>query len=121
MLRGSVPIGRFSGTTVRAHWSAVAIAAMLGVALIPTVGVVVGLLGILYGGLGVAQAGQNAMNVVLAVPRNRRPNPLKSRGKSLLLLLTVGLGVVATGTSLALDAMSRMAGRDGARVGGASP
>jgi membrane protein len=60
--------------------------------------VVVGLLGILYGGLGVAQAGQNAMNVVWAVPRNRRPNPLKSRGKSLLLLLTVGLGVVATTT-----------------------
>jgi membrane protein len=58
--------------------------------------VVVGLAGILYGGLGVAQAGQNAMNVIWAVPRNRRPNPIKSRLRSLLLLLSVGLGVVAT-------------------------
>src|SRR6195952_5922405 len=58
--------------------------------------IVVGLLGILYGGLGVAQAGQNAMNIVWAVPRNRRPHPIQSRGKSLLLLATVGLGVVAT-------------------------
>src|ERR1700712_2369313 len=58
--------------------------------------VVVGLAGILYGGLGVAQAGQNAMNIIWAVPRNRRPHPIQSRGKSLLLLATVGLGVVAT-------------------------
>ncbi|HSP37987.1 MAG TPA: YihY/virulence factor BrkB family protein [Frankiaceae bacterium] len=58
--------------------------------------VLVGLVGILYGGLGIAQAGQNAMNVIWAVPRNRRPNPIKSRLKSVILLLTVGLGVVAT-------------------------
>jgi YihY family inner membrane protein len=58
--------------------------------------ILVGLVGVLYGGLGVAQAGQNAMNAIWAVPRNRRPNPLKSRAKSLLLLVTVGLGVVAT-------------------------
>lgn len=60
------------------------------------VGLVVGIVGSLYGGLGVAQAGQNAMNVAWAVPRNNRPNPLKARGRSLLLLGTVGLGVVGT-------------------------
>jgi membrane protein len=59
-------------------------------------GVVVGVLGSLYGGLGVAQAGQNAMNVAWAVPRNSRPNPLKARGRSLLLLGTVGLGVIGS-------------------------
>lgn len=61
-----------------------------------TIGVLVGILGSVYGGLGVAQAGQNAMNVAWAVPRNSRPNPLKARGRSLLLLGTVGLGVVGT-------------------------
>ncbi len=59
-------------------------------------GLAVGIVGTLYGGLGVAQAGQNAMNVAWAVPRNERPNPIKARGRSLLLLGTVGLGVAAT-------------------------
>jgi membrane protein len=54
----------------------------------------VGLIGIVYGGLGIAQAGQNAMNVIWAVPRNRRPNPIKARLRSFLLLLTIGLGVL---------------------------
>jgi uncharacterized BrkB/YihY/UPF0761 family membrane protein len=36
------------------------------------------------------------MNIIWAVPRNRRPNPIKSRLKSLLLLVTVGVGVLAT-------------------------
>jgi YihY family inner membrane protein len=58
--------------------------------------VVVGLLGSAYGGLGVAQAGQNAMNQVWAVPRNRRPNPLKARGRSVVLLLLLGVGVLLT-------------------------
>ncbi len=61
-----------------------------------TSGLVVGLVGSLYGGLGVAQATQNAMNVAWAVPRNSRPNPFKARGVSVLLLVTVGLGVIAT-------------------------
>lgn len=60
------------------------------------VGVVVGILGALYGGLGIAQALQNAMNVAWAVPRNSRPNPIKARGRSLLLLGTVGLGIIGT-------------------------
>lgn len=50
----------------------------------------------LYGTLGVAQAVQNVMNTAWAVPRNSRGNPLLVRGRSLLLLGTAGIGVVAT-------------------------
>jgi YihY family inner membrane protein len=67
-----------------------------------TTGLVVGILGSLYGGLGVGQALQNAMDTAWAVPRNRRPNPLKARGRSLLLLATVGLGVLGTTAVTAL-------------------
>jgi len=59
-------------------------------------GLVIGVVGALYGGIGVAQAAQNAMNVIWAVPRNSRPNPFKVRGRSLLLLVTVGVGLLAT-------------------------
>jgi YihY family inner membrane protein len=61
-----------------------------------TIGVVVGVLGSLYGGLGVAQAVQYAMNTAWSVPRNNRPNPFLARGRSLLLLATAGLAVVGT-------------------------
>ena len=60
------------------------------------VGLVVGILGSLYGGLGVAQAFQYAMNTMWAVPRDQRPNPFKARGRSLLLLFTAGAGVMGT-------------------------
>jgi len=63
------------------------------------VGVLVGVLGSIYGGLGVAQALQNAMNVIWLVPRNSRPNPIKARGRSVLLLLAIGLTILAS-TSL---------------------
>lgn len=59
-------------------------------------GLVVGILGAAYGGIGVAQAIQYAMNTMWNVPRNSRPNPFKARGRSLLLLATAGLGVMAT-------------------------
>ncbi|HET6815990.1 MAG TPA: YihY/virulence factor BrkB family protein [Mycobacteriales bacterium] len=59
-------------------------------------GLVIGLLVAIYGGLGIAQAGQNAMNVVWAVPRNARPNPLMARVRSLALLATLGIGVLVT-------------------------
>ena len=58
--------------------------------------VVIGGLVALYGALGVAQALQNAMNVAWAVPRNRRPNPVKARLRSLLLIGTAGIAVLAT-------------------------
>jgi YihY family inner membrane protein len=48
----------------------------------------------LYGALGIAQAGQNAMNAAWAVPRNKRPNPVLVRLRSLLLLGTAGFALV---------------------------
>jgi membrane protein len=56
----------------------------------------VGIVGSLYGGLGIAQAGQNAMNVAWGVPRNLRPNPIKARLRSLGILIFLGGGVLAT-------------------------
>jgi YihY family inner membrane protein len=65
-------------------------------------GVVVGTLAALYGSLGLGQASQNAMNVAWSVPRNRRPNPIKLRLRSLLLLLTTGAAILAITTVSAL-------------------
>jgi YihY family inner membrane protein len=42
------------------------------------------------------QAIQHAMNTVWAVPRNERPDPITSRGRSLMLLFTLGLLVLAS-------------------------
>lgn len=72
------------------------------------------IIGSLYGGLGVAQAVQYAMNVAWAVPRNLRPNPLLARARSLLLLGTVGLGIIAT---TGMSALGSSAGAYGARLG----
>ena len=60
------------------------------------VGLAVGILGTLYGGLGVAQAAQNAMNTVWRVPRNSRPNPVQGRLRGLRLLSVVGLSILGT-------------------------
>ena len=64
---------------------------------------VVGAVGAIYGGLGVAQAIQNAMNTAWSVPRNSRPNPFKVRGKSIVLLLIIALQVVLTTALTSLD------------------
>jgi membrane protein len=61
-----------------------------------TIGLVIGILGSLYGGLGVAQAVQYAMNTAWTVPRNSRPNPFRARGRSLVLLASAGLVVIGT-------------------------
>jgi YihY family inner membrane protein len=60
----------------------------------------VGLLGALWGGLGVMSAAQNAMNEVWNVPRVRRPNVLLGTARSLALLVVLGGGVLLT-TALA--------------------
>lgn len=57
------------------------------------VGFVVGAVGALYGALGAANALQYAANTVWQVPRNERPNPFAARGRSIVLLLTVGVGL----------------------------
>lgn len=59
------------------------------------VAVVVGIAGALYGGLGVGQAMQNAMDSVWAVPRNNRPDPIRSRIRSLLLIGILGSAAIA--------------------------
>ncbi|WP_440711995.1 YihY/virulence factor BrkB family protein [Gordonia sp. FQ] len=71
-----------------------------------TVAVIIGLSGALYGGLGVAVASQNAMNVVWMVPRNSRPNPILVRVRGFVLLFTVGLTLVLlVGVSIAVAAL----------------
>lgn len=59
-------------------------------------GIVIGALGALYGALGAAQALQYAANTVWQVPRNSRPNPLHSRARSFVLMVTLGFGLIAT-------------------------
>jgi membrane protein len=65
--------------------------------------VVVGILTATYGAVGLGQAAQNAVNVVWAIPRNSRLNPIVSRLRSLVWLVLAGLALVfvAVVTSLA--------------------
>lgn len=58
--------------------------------------VVVGAATSLYGGLGVAQAAQAALNRIWGVPRSARPDPLRARLRSLVILLVLGVGVLLT-------------------------
>jgi membrane protein len=69
----------------------------------------------LYGCLGAAQATQNALNRVWAVPRNVRPNPIKSRLRSLLLVVVLGIGVLVT---TGLSGLTTGAGAFGASIAG---
>ncbi|MGY1835960.1 YihY/virulence factor BrkB family protein [Blastococcus sp. SYSU DS0510] len=77
---------------------------LLGPALVENIGtfrgsgvaLVIGIVGSLYGGLGVMQAAQAALNRIYAVPRFAQPNPLLSRLRSLLLVLVLGVGAVAS-------------------------
>ncbi|MGZ4327348.1 MAG: YihY/virulence factor BrkB family protein [Solirubrobacteraceae bacterium] len=58
---------------------------------------VIGLLGALWGGLGVTQAAQRAFDHVWAVPRKQRPDFLHSRLRGIALLIVLGtLFLVAT-------------------------
>jgi len=60
------------------------------------VALVIGLGGSVYGGLGVTKAAQKALNQVWAVPRKARPGFLPALGRSLLLLVVVGGGILGT-------------------------
>ncbi len=57
--------------------------------------VVVGVLAASYGAIGLGQATQNIMATAWSVPRNSRPNPVRQRIKSLVLLGLAGLAVLA--------------------------
>jgi YihY family inner membrane protein len=71
---------------------------------------VVGIVGSLYGALGVGVAAQNAMNKIWAVPRAERPAVHGIYGRSLALLVVMGLSVAAT---TALAALSTATGSFG--------
>jgi len=73
-------------------------------------GLVIGILGCLYGGLGIVQATQNALNKVWGVPRNHRPNPVRARLRSLLLLAVGGASVLVTTVLTALGAAANAYG-----------
>jgi membrane protein len=73
-----------------------------------TGGVIVGATAALYGALGLGQAIQNAMHVAWSVPRNSRPNPFLQRLKSLVLLLTAGLAVLAVTVVSALGSNTQV-------------
>jgi membrane protein len=57
---------------------------------------IIGLLGSLWGGLGVTQAAQNAFDKVWAIPFKDRPNFIHSRVRGLLLLICLGILFVAS-------------------------
>ena len=68
------------------------------------------MLGAVYGGLGVGQAVQNGMDTLWAVPRNDRPDPLRSRVRSLMMLLLLGSGLIASTVLSALGRASQSFG-----------
>jgi len=57
---------------------------------------VIGILGTLWGGLGIANAAQNAMNRVWEVPMRARPGFFPRIGRSLAAIGTIGIGIVVT-------------------------
>ncbi len=63
-----------------------------------TISTVAGGLAAIYGSLGLGQALQNALNVAWTVPRNKRPNPITLRLKSLALVSITGSSVLAITT-----------------------
>jgi membrane protein len=82
--------------------------------------VVIGGLAALYGVLGLGQAAQNAVNVVWAIPRNSRLNPVVSRLRSFLLLLLAGLTVLLVAVLSSIGSHLDIVGSDfnqGLRLG----
>lgn len=78
------------------------------------VALTIGALGTLYGGMGVMQATQAALNRIYAVPRYKQPNPVLSRLRSIVLMLALGvLALLATAISVVLPEVA-----DAVPVGG---
>ncbi|OHV27703.1 ribonuclease BN [Parafrankia soli] len=78
------------------------------------VAVAIGVLGSIWGSLGVARALGNALDTVWAVPRRSRPNPFFARVRSFGLIGLFGLGVVLT---TLLSAITTRAGDLGTGLG----
>ena len=81
-----------------------------------TAGLVIGILGCVYGGLGIVQATQNTLNKVWGVPRDSRPSPVRARLRSLLLLAFGGASVIVTTVLSALGAADAYGASLGAGV-----
>lgn len=79
-----------------------------------SLGVVLGILGAVYGGLGVSLAIQNAFNRVWAVPHYARPNPMVSRLRGLVLFVLLGAVILMT---TALSAVGTVAAGFGTGIG----
>ncbi len=74
-------------------------------------GLVIGMLGCVYGGLGIVQSVQTMLNKVWGVPRDSRPNPIRARLRSLLLLAFGGASVIVTTVLSALASAGDAYGR----------
>lgn len=79
-----------------------------------TLGVVLGIIGAVYGGLGVSVAIQTALNRVWAVPRFARPDPVVSRLRGLVLFVLLGTVILIT---TALSALGPLAAGFGYGIG----
>jgi YihY family inner membrane protein len=60
------------------------------------IGLAIGVLALLWAGLGALQATESAMNQVWAIPRRERPNFFMSKLRAVLMLLVLGVGILAT-------------------------
>jgi YihY family inner membrane protein len=74
-----------------------------------TIGLIVGLLALVWGATGLAQAGLFAMNQVWNLPGPARPGYVPRLGRALLFLLLLGGGVIATTALTALNSYSSKA------------
>ena len=73
-------------------------------------GLVIGVVGALYGGLGITIACQNAMNTAWSVPLLLRPDPIRARVHGLLLLGTIGGAVLGTAAISGIGAAAHISG-----------
>jgi membrane protein len=76
-------------------------------------GVILGILGAVYGGLGVSVAIQTALNRVWAVPRYARPDPVLSRLRGLMLFVLLGALVLITAAVTAAGPVAASIGYGG--------
>jgi membrane protein len=85
-----------------------------------SLGVVLGILGAVYGALGVSVAIQMALNRVWAVPRYARPDPVVSRLRGLVLFVLLGAVLLTTTAMAAVAAVAAGFGYEigiGVRIG----
>jgi membrane protein len=79
-----------------------------------SVGVVLGIIGAVYGGLGVSVAIQMALNRVWAVPHYARPDPVVSRLRGLVLFVLLGAVIL---TTTALNVVGPVVASFGSEIG----